>query len=106
MAVLSKASEPRPVCPSLLAPCVFLICVNLRAFAANNSEEARRGSQMLTWAFPMQSGNPSNRSLFIPASLFILAYFFLFSYDGLNAHLTFDDGMNIIAMHHHWEVSI
>ena len=54
----------------------------------------------------MQSGNPSNRSLFVPASLFILAYFFLFSYEGLNAHLTFDDGMNIIAMHHHWEVSI
>lgn len=55
----------------------------------------------------MQSGQRSGgRSLFIPASLFILAYFLLFSYDSLNTYLTFDDGMNLITMHHQWEAPL
>ena len=54
----------------------------------------------------MQSGKLSNRSLSILASLFILVYFLLFSYNGLSAHLTFDDGMNFVTMNHQWEVSL
>jgi hypothetical protein len=51
----------------------------------------------------MPSEPRPSRSFFIPATLFILAYFFLFSYDSLNTYLSFDDGMNFITMHHLWE---
>ena len=54
----------------------------------------------------MQSGHSSDRSLSILAALFILGYFLLFSYNGLSAFFTFDDGMNFIAMHHQWEVPL
>ncbi len=52
----------------------------------------------------MQSGNLSSRKLAFFAALFIFSYFLLFSYNGLSTHLSFDDGMNFIAMHHQWEV--
>src|ERR1017187_7954770 len=63
---------------------------------------------MLTCTFPMQPGTPArrSRSLSVLAALFISAYFFLFTYDSLNAYFTFDDGMNLVALHHHWEVPL
>jgi hypothetical protein len=55
----------------------------------------------------MQAGQFSRgRSFFLPATLFILAYFVLFSYDSLNTYLTFDDGMNLISMHHQGEAPL
>jgi hypothetical protein len=52
----------------------------------------------------MQSEQSGSRSFFLLASLFILAYFALFSYDSLNTYLSFVDGMNLTTMHHVWEV--
>jgi hypothetical protein len=54
----------------------------------------------------MQSGKLSSRTLSVLAALFIFSYFLLFSYNGLSTHLSFDDGMNFIAMHHQWEVPL
>ena len=54
----------------------------------------------------MQFGNLSSRTLPVLAALFIFCYFLLFSYNGLSAHLSFDDGMNFVAMHHHWEAPL
>ncbi len=54
----------------------------------------------------MQFGNLSSRTLYVLAALFIFSYFLLFSYNGLSTHLSFDDGMNFIAMHHQWEVPL
>ena len=38
------------------------------------------------------------------AILFIACYFLLFSVDSLSTWFTFDDGMNLIALHRHWAV--
>ncbi len=54
----------------------------------------------------MQSGKLSSRTLGCLAAIFIFCYFLLFSYNGLSTYLSFDDGMNFIAMHHLWEVPI
>src|ERR1039458_4765988 len=54
----------------------------------------------------MQFGTLSRRRLSILATLFIFGYFLLFSYNSLSTHLSFDDGMNFIAMHRQWEVSL
>src|SRR5579871_5093699 len=54
----------------------------------------------------MQSGNQSQRSLYVLTALFIFVYFFFFSYDGLRTYLNFDDGMNFIAMHRQWEFTL
>ena len=53
----------------------------------------------------MPAPSPS-RGLFWPAALFIAAYFLTFSYNGLFATFTFDDGMNLLAMHHFWDVPL
>jgi hypothetical protein len=39
------------------------------------------------------------RSLSILAGIFILTYFWVFSYDGLHAFFTYDDGMALVALH-------
>ena len=54
----------------------------------------------------MQSGKLSGRTLSVLAALFIFSYFLLFSYNGLSAYLSFDDGMNFISMHQQWEVPL
>lgn len=54
----------------------------------------------------MPSGKLSGRTLSVLAALFIFSYFLLFSYNGLSTHLSFDDGMNFVAMHHQFEVTI
>lgn len=53
----------------------------------------------------MPSGGRS-AALSLLATLFIACYFFLFSYDGLNAYFTFDDGLNLIHLHRLREVSL
>lgn len=43
------------------------------------------------------------RTLSVLACLFILSYFWLFSYDALHTYFTFDDGMAMLPMHHQFE---
>lgn len=46
------------------------------------------------------------RRLSILGAIFILCYFFLFSYDGLHAFFTYDDGMALVALHRVFETPL
>ena len=54
----------------------------------------------------LQTGESSSRTIPVITALFIIGYFLLFSYHGLTAWLSFDDGMNFITIHHQWEVPL
>src|ERR1700735_2166931 len=51
------------------------------------------------------SSPPESRTLAFLSALFLLAFFLFFSYSGLFAYFTFDDGTTIIACLHLLETS-
>ena len=53
----------------------------------------------------MKSGASRNLTQTL-AILFIACYFFLFTSSSLKTYFTFDDGMNLVSLHHLWTVPL
>jgi hypothetical protein len=47
-----------------------------------------------------------SRALSVLTVVFLALYFLVFSADALRTYFTFDDGMNLIALHRHWAIPI
>jgi len=46
------------------------------------------------------------RLLFFLGALFLLGYQLFFTFDGFNTVFGGDDGMNLLSLHHHWEIPL